>query len=118
MGVFDRQFDGPDQSVVAGWGTASSGGNTSSILLQGDLDVVSDPDCAAAHGEGFQTPAMICAGAPSRDSCQGDSGGPLFANVQVGIVSFGQGCADPGFPGVYARISDQPINAFISGVIG
>jgi hypothetical protein len=36
-----------------------------------------------------------------KDSCYGDSGGPLFAAdgegglVQLGIVSFGQGCARP-----------------------
>jgi secreted trypsin-like serine protease len=151
VGSGDTRFNGASQPVVvAGWGTTSSGGNTSSILLQADLAIVSDPDCTAAYGDGFQTPAMICAGAPGRDSCQGDSGGPLFVNervgthiekikgkkrkgkkrkvktievpifaqTQVGIVSFGQGCADPGFPGVYARVSDPDINGFITGVIG
>jgi hypothetical protein len=53
---------------------------------------------------------MLCAGRslPNHDSCNGDSGGPLLDKAtgkQVGIVSFGKGCGDPDFPGVYTRIS-------------
>ena len=48
------------------------------------------------------------------DSCQGDSGGPLMghedygivgANTVYGVVSWGIGCARPGFPGIYAKVS-------------
>ena len=48
---------------------------------------------------------MITGGA---DSCQGDSGGPLFVRstgIQVGITSWGYGCAAPGYPGVYTEVS-------------
>ena len=55
---------------------------------------------------------QICAGRGVVDSCQGDSGGPLvglfstsLAPMQVGIVSWGIGCARPNMPGVYTRIS-------------
>jgi secreted trypsin-like serine protease len=64
------------------------------------------------------TENMVCAGDPSppsgvqfvHDSCQGDSGGPLFAMVggkpiEVGIVSWGEGCGIPKVHGVYTRLS-------------
>ena len=54
---------------------------------------------------------MMCARDDNQDSCQGDSGGPLVvkeganSDIQVGVVSWGVGCAHESFPGVYARIS-------------
>lgn len=61
---------------------------------------------------------MICAAKPGADACEGDSGGPLFINCQsenilVGIVSFGIGCAVPGFPGVYTNLENDEILNFI-----
>src|SRR3712207_8664533 len=47
------------------------------------------------------------------DTCQGDSGGPMFGRTStgalrvVGATSFGDGCARPGRPGVYARVADE-----------
>lgn len=41
----------------------------------------------------------------TNDRFQGDSGGPLVINgVQYGIVSWGYGCALPGYPGVYGSV--------------
>lgn len=54
---------------------------------------------------------QICAGTGGTDACQGDSGGPLVLweaggrPVQVGIVSWGLGCARAESPGIYMRTS-------------
>ena len=57
---------------------------------------------------------MICAATPDfdADTCQGDSGGPMIglsANglnyEQIGITSWGYGCADPNYAGVYTRVT-------------
>lgn len=68
---------------------------------------------------------MLCAGGDGhRDACVGDSGGPLLVRggttgwTQIGLVSWGAGCAVRGVPGVYTRLSESAINAFIRGTIG
>lgn len=55
---------------------------------------------------------MVCAGSITnlpQDSCQGDSGGPMInkQGVQLGVISFGMGCAREGVPGVYGRTAVQ-----------
>jgi len=98
--------------TVSGWGTTSEGGTVSDTLLSVDIPVISDADCNTAYGGNAITPSMMCAGGPNGgiDSCQGDSGGPLFTGtgadaVQHGIVSWGQGCAQAAYPGVYTQVS-------------
>ena len=101
--------------TVTGWGNRAAnppGGNDyPSRLHEVVVPVVSNTDCNAAYG-GSITANMLCAGylLGGKDSCQGDSGGPLVYNNAgtwqlAGVVSFGRGCAAPGVPGVYARVS-------------
>lgn len=71
-----------------------------------NVPVSSHEYCAQAY-EGIDDNTMLCAGDSQYDSCVGDSGGPLLTSTgeQVGVVSFGEGCAKAGKPGVYARVS-------------
>lgn len=92
---------------AAGWGMTKERGATS----PGHLRSVSLAlGTARSCGAGYFAPSMICAGSPGRDTCSGDSGGPLVATLDgklelVGITSFGIGCAEPGHPGMYTRVS-------------
>ncbi|WP_163835544.1 trypsin-like serine protease [Spartinivicinus ruber] len=96
---------------VAGWGNTQQNIMLSNKLMEVDVPVVSQQECSQAYG-GI-TENMVCAGYKQggKDSCQGDSGGPLFIKwydkvYQVGIVSFGRGCARPGYPGVYTKAAN------------
>ncbi|MBF0450877.1 MAG: trypsin-like serine protease [Candidatus Magnetomorum sp.] len=107
----------PDVSgVVIGWGKLSEYGLFSTKLQQVNVPIVSNDVCQAAFQKDqpniFISPKLICAGNENggKDACHGDSGGPLIlrhANnwVLAGIVSWGQGCARPGYYGVYTRVS-------------
>jgi len=53
-------------------------------------------------------------------SCQGDSGGPIIdkaTGVLLGAVSWGEGCAEAGFPGVYTSFANSEIAAFITAQV-
>jgi len=108
-----RSFPNDGGSVTAiGMGTLSESSNAvSSSLQEVTVEKFSDTKCDGIYFR-YNTDAMICAGvdAGGFDSCQGDSGGPLLAYdgpeiVQVGVTSWGYGCAQAGYPGVYARVS-------------
>jgi len=102
---------------IAGWGTTSEGGSTTDRMREASVPVVSDTRAQAAYGSQYFPRLMVAAGAEGKDSCQGDSGGPLFKpsapRTQVGIVSFGFGCARAGYPGVYTEVNNRSIRAFI-----
>ena len=120
----ERAFGFPGAcSVVTGWGTLeawSPGRGRSDAprvpdrLRAVDLPIVDNTSCAEAYrDEGVILPRQVCAGYAqgTLDSCQGDSGGPLVVSggptgwTQIGVVSWGRGCAQPGAYGVYTRVS-------------
>ncbi|MFH9423279.1 serine protease [Streptomyces sp. NPDC017529] len=109
----DGRYDSGD-FVVAGWGATREGGGQQRYLRKATVPFVDTPTCQRAYGGSYIPGEEICAGIMSTggvDTCQGDSGGPMFrkdnngAWIQVGITSWGDGCARPGKPGVYTRVS-------------
>ena len=77
-----------------------------------EVNYVPNAECEASYSEPSDpepiTDDMLCAASPGKDACQGDSGGPLYdatENMLIGITSWGEGCAEPGYPGVKARVS-------------
>ncbi|MBA3518787.1 MAG: serine protease [Rhizobiales bacterium] len=99
---------------VTGWGATEAGGAVVKDLREVDVPFVTRETCndpLSYNGE--ITENMICAGiaAGGQDSCQGDSGGPLITSPAqekprlAGIVSWGEGCAQPGKYGVYTRVT-------------
>ncbi|KAF5287007.1 hypothetical protein FQA39_LY16121 [Lamprigera yunnana] len=92
-------------AYASGWGALSSGGGSSDYLQAVAVTEVPRDKCNDAYN-GAITSTMICFADEGKDSCQGDSGGPLVDrnnNEQIGIVSWGYGCADPKYPGVYTQ---------------
>jgi len=102
-----EEYEAGTECFVTGWGATTEGGSLGQVLQKVTVPVVSDADCRKAYGERIAD-SMICAGFDKggKDSCQGDSGGPFMCGNQLsGIVSWGRGCAEPGYPGVYTQTS-------------
>ncbi|MFJ4799441.1 S1 family peptidase [Streptomyces murinus] len=93
---------------ILGWGTTSENGSSSNQLRTATVPLVSDASCRSSYGSDYVQSDMVCAGLSSGgvDTCQGDSGGPLLiGGVLAGITSWGEGCAEAGYPGVYTRLA-------------
>ncbi|ODM99425.1 Trypsin-1 [Orchesella cincta] len=93
--------------TVAGWGTTAFGGSGAvRSLLKVTVPIVNNTMCKKSYQ--LLTDSQFCAGQKGRDSCQGDSGGPFICNgtaAVCGIVSYGNGCGEDGYPGVYTKVS-------------
>lgn len=121
------------EATVAGWGSITQYVQNQPPLSESPvypeemrevtLSIQTNSDCSSVYGDKFYPEVALCAYAPSRDSCQADSGGPLFKKISnrwtlVGVVSWGAGCAAPGIPGIYTRVTNTEVQAFIHQVIG
>lgn len=98
--------------TIVGWGRVGVTKSSSKVLLKASIRILSDEDCMKSQLAQHLKPSMMCAFTKGKDGCQGDSGGPLLVfqpegkYVQAGIVSWGIGCADPRYPGIYTKVSN------------
>ena len=98
--------------TITGWGYLKERGEQPEKLQVVQVPIMSNETCVGYYRNELHE-SMLCAGLPGggKDSCEGDSGGPMVCkdsdgryNVH-GVTSWGYGCARPGRPGVYARVS-------------
>lgn len=119
--ILTKSFVGQNP-FIAGWGHQQENGRLSNILQQVQLPIISNAVCKEKYEklgrvkDDIQfSDIVLCAGftVGGKDSCQGDSGGPMmlpeskngkFPFYQVGVVSWGLGCARPNVPGVYTNV--------------
>ncbi|XP_017557328.1 coagulation factor VIIi [Pygocentrus nattereri] len=107
---------------VSGWGRHTEGGNApgsqrpkgpkSPILRKLAVPLLPKPLCSLKSGVNI-TENMLCAGyfEGRQESCRGDDGSPLVTQYGdttflTGIVSWGKGCAHPGFYRIYTKVSN------------
>ena len=108
---------------AAGWGTLEWAGSQPDTLQDVGIWMMSRNFCETQfYSEGSFSDEMICAGTPDfngdgiidggKDACNGDSGGPLVCledgvATLVGVTSWGIGCANEGYPGVWSSVADN-----------
>ena len=110
---------------VAGWGALAEGGRGPDVMQHVAVPFIPHAECQRQYQGRAAIDANVemCASRVGQDSCQGDSGGPLFLRsadnrwVQLGVVSWGIGCARQGSPGVYTRLAGPEVDDFIQSVL-
>ncbi|MCW2992280.1 MAG: hypothetical protein JWM73_2874 [Solirubrobacterales bacterium] len=113
-------------ATIAGFGVTKENGDAPDTMQRAQVPIQSDATCTKDYPDGgYDAKTMLCAGYPDggTDACQGDSGGPLLADLPdgvqrlVGATSFGEGCAQAGKPGVYARVAEGPLRDFVKQIV-
>src|SRR3954468_11205924 len=109
-------------ATIAGFGVTSEGGDAPDVMQEAQVPITTDAYATGAYDGSFDPKTMLAAGYPQggTDTCQGDSGGPLLVPAVKGELglggdtSWGEGCAQPGKPGVYGRIGDTTLRSWIA----
>jgi hypothetical protein len=103
---------------VLGWGEVNGAGLLADVLRFGDLTIRADDQCPTTH---FTKASMVCAASTATDDtgnpCTQDSGSPLLVpdgdSFALGGVFSGAACASATHPGLFARVGDDPLNAWV-----
>jgi secreted trypsin-like serine protease len=112
-------------ATIAGWGDTTGNGDIPSTLQEAQVPITTDAYAAKAYPSDFESKTQIGAGFDQGgvDTCQGDSGGPLMVPGTttgtlrlVGDTSYGNGCAQPHYPGIYGRLGDVTLREWIRSV--
>jgi len=107
------QIESTDKCIATGYGYQSSEGSSDMSLMKVTEPVfdVSKCDQKMVH---IDKEKNICAGGSNKGgmgTCKGDSGGPLQCQnkdgkwYQIGVVSWGQPCANPSVPDIFTRVA-------------
>ncbi|XP_038609108.1 transmembrane protease serine 12 [Tachyglossus aculeatus] len=98
---------------IGGWGGTTEKGKHSVFLQEAEVKLVSRDICNSHKGySGLVPNSSFCAsGDGGIDTCRGDSGGPFMCYIPeaekfflMGITSFGIGCGQKNYPGVYVKV--------------
>ena len=112
-------------ATIVGWGATEDGGDLPDTLQEAKVPIVTDAYAAAAYPDDFENKTQIGAGFDKGgvDTCSGDSGGPLMVPGPTtgtlrlaGDTSYGEGCAQPHFPGIYGRLADTTLRGWVKSV--
>ncbi|KAM9128246.1 coagulation factor X-like [Pangshura tecta] len=100
------------RGMVSGWGSTYHRGPGTRFLMKVKLPIVSMETCRQSTAK-LITDNMFCAGyaANAHDACKGDSGGPFAVSYHdtwylLGVVSWGEGCAEERKYGAYTRVAN------------
>ncbi|XP_043462246.1 trypsin-7-like [Leptopilina heterotoma] len=109
LAKIDDDLSTGSQIQISGFGVTNENGIGSTVLRTAFVPVVEEDECKKIYSLDPLSDRVFCAGYMETggvDSCFGDSGGPAVLNGKlIGIVMGGDGCARPGYPGIYTKIS-------------